>query len=129
MDTLVGNLRRYHVESEIQTDALGTVYRAFARRRAGRGLKRRYYALLAVADGASLSDFNEALQRSILSVPHPVHIEEEFLYEGRQYVVVAKGVARRRRGGAMRQFYNRGYLMLILAALILILLIIRHFAN
>ena len=129
METVIGNLRRYHVESVIQTDALGTVYRAFARRRNGKGLKRRYYALLAVAEGASLSDFNEALQRSILSVPHPVHIEEEFLYEGGQYVVVAKGAARHRRGGIMRQYYNRGYLMLILAALILILLIIRHFAN
>ena len=76
---------------------------------------------------ASLSDFNNALQHSLITATTPLRIEEEFVLEGIQYVVVAKGEAKKRRVNPLQPYYNKGYLMLVLAAIIFILLIVKHF--
>ncbi len=127
MKAVKGNIRRYHIESVIHSDQLATVYKAFARHRAGKSLRRRYYALLSVESTASFSDFNNALQHSLITATTPLRIEEEFVLEGIQYVVVAKGEAKKRRVNPLQPYYNKGYLMLVLAAIIFILLIVKHF--
>lgn len=79
-------------------------------------------------EDASVVDFDQTLQYSLLAAPMPLHVEEELTNGERKMVVVAKG-AERRLGKLLRPLYNHGYLMLLLTALILILLIVRYFST
>ncbi len=124
-----GTLRRYHIESVVSETSSGTVYRAFARSGSGKGFIRRYYAIVSMPEDASVVDFDQTLQYSLLAAPMPLHVEEELPDGERKMVVVAKGAERRRLGKLLRPLHNHGYLMLLLTALILILLIVRYFST
>lgn len=146
-ETLTGHKRRYHVESLIKTNPFGRVYRAFSRRRSGKKLMRRYYAILEVVNDGSSHAANDALEsakgvwsdsdegslfrselsRSLGNMPYPVRIEEEFTLDGVQYVVIAKGKPLSRGVSRWQSVQNKGYLMLLLAALILVLLLYRFY--
>lgn len=124
-----GSLRRYHIEAAIDDNPLGITYRAYARRRTGDGIVRRYFAIIEKAEDASPADFNAAIQETILSAPFPIHKEETIKHEGRSYVVLAKGEAPRAVNPLWKSLQNKGYLMLFLSAFILILLIVRFFQS
>lgn len=124
-DILQGSLRRYHIEAVVDDNPLGIVYRAFARRKMGEGIHRRYFAILEKCENASLPDFNAAVQETILTAPFKMHVEEKISEGGRYYVVLAKGEAPRTVNPTWKKLQNKGYLMLFFAAFILILLIIR----
>ena len=124
---LSGGKRRYHLEDLLSTDTLGVTYRAFARRKAGKGIKRRYYALTRPADNDSSFQFLEALQQTLITSPNNMHIDEDFECDGHHWYVVAKGSERKNTPQWVSALTNKGYLMLLLSALILILLIIKFF--
>lgn len=128
-DLLQGTLRRYHIEAVADDNPLGITYRAFARRMTGKGIVRRYFAIIEKTESASATDFNAAIQETVLTTPFPIHKEESFVHEGRNYVVLAKGDAPRTENQLWKSLHNRGYLMLFLSAFILILLIIRFFQS
>lgn len=129
MELLNGTLRRYHIEAVVDDNPLGITYRAFARRKAGEGIYRRYFAILEKAEEASQTDFDAAISETIITSPFQIHKEESFVCEGRNYVVLAKGEAPRAANPLWKSLQNRGYLMLFLSAFILILIIIRLFQS
>lgn len=118
---LKGGNRRYHIERLVAQTGEGSVYRAFSRRKAGDGWRRRYYAIVELE--GSGDEVCDALEASSDAIPYSVHIDEIFKCDGRRYAVVARG----RRDSRFRAIANKGYLMMVLAALILILMIIRAF--
>lgn len=126
---LTGGKRRYHIESVAGSNELGTVYKAFARRRVGERIKRRYYAILECVEGISVADVDNAVSASMMTMPYDVFEAERFELGGRNYIVLAKGVAPRRRNTRWQSLQNHGYLMLLLAALIFILMIVRFFQS
>lgn len=126
---LNGGKRRYHIESTVSSDALGTVYKAFARHRSGRRIVRRYYAVVERDAAADVADFESSLLASTMAVPFDLFVDERFEQDGRNYVVVAKGVAPREPNRRWTALQNHGYLMLLLAGLIVILMIIRFFQS
>lgn len=129
-DTFVGQKRRYHVESLISDTPCGKVYRVFARRRQGKTIKRRYYAIIVSNENVSDTDFNSNMQGSLLAMPYAVRIEEEFVDKGdNRCVVVAKGERPNDTLAPFRRYLNHGYLMLILAFVIVVLMIIRYFQH
>ena len=128
-DILKGDKRRYHIESVVDTNEMGVVYRAFSRHRSGQTIKRRYYAVFERNASASVSDFDSMLTSSALSMPYSVFEDERFEQDGRSFVVVAKGVPPRKPNKRWAALQNHGYLMLFLAALIFILMIVRFFQS
>ena len=129
LDTLQGDLRRYHIEGLADENELGKTYRAYARRKAGDGVVRRYFAVLEKGEGVSQSNFNAAVKETILSAPFQIHKEETIEKDGHRYIVLAKGEEPRKVSPFLKSIQNKGYLMLFLAAFILILLIIRLFQS
>ena len=126
-EILKSDKRRYHIESVVDTNEFGIVYRAFSRHRSRQTIKRRYYAIMERKASASPYDFESVLTSSALAMPYSVFEEERFEYGGRSYVVFAKGVPPREPNKRWAALQNHGYLMLILAALIFILMIVRYF--
>lgn len=129
IELLTGSLRRYHIEAAIDDNNLAITYRAFARRKTGKGIIRRYFAIIEKKEEASQTDFNAAIQETVLTAPFPIHIEENIKHEDCSYVVLAKGEAPRAANPLWKSLQNRGYLMLFLSAFILILLIVRFFQS
>ncbi len=128
-DILKGNKRRYHIDSLVESNDLGNVYRAFSRHRSGQKIKRRYYAVFERNAIASVSDFDAALAASAMAMPYDVFEDERFEQDGRHFVVMAKGIPPREPNKRWAALQNHGYLMLILAALIFILMIVRFFQS
>ncbi|MBQ6955491.1 MAG: hypothetical protein IJP80_02625 [Bacteroidales bacterium] len=128
-DILQGSLRRYHIEAVVDSNPVGTTYRAFARRKAGEGIVRRYFAIVEKTEGASQTDFDDAIRETVLTSPFQIHKEETITYGGRSYVVMAKGEAAGGANPVWGKLQNRGYLMLFLSAFILILMIVRLFQS
>lgn len=128
-DILTGGKRRYHIESVVGSNGDATVYRAFARRRVGQKIKRRYYALFEKDNAAPEADFDRCLMASAMAVPFNVYEEDRFEVDGRRYVVLAKGTAPRKTNLRWKALQNHGYLMLLLAALIFILMIVKFFQS
>ena len=129
IELLNGELRRYHIESVIEENPLGTTYYAFSRRKTMRGIARRHFAIIEMGKEASKSDFNAAIQETIQASPIEIHVEERFSQDGNNYVVIAKGEEPPKPNPLWKSLQNRGYLMLFLSAFILILLIIRLFQS
>lgn len=127
-EVLTGGKRRYHIESVVGSNGGTTVYRAFARRRAGQKIKRRYYALFET-DSSTQVDFDSSLSASAMAVPFDVFEADRFEQDGHSYVVLAKGRAPRKPNRRWAALQNHGYLMLLLSALILILMIVKFFQS
>ena len=126
--TFIGQKRRYHIESKMGETPFGTVYRAFARRRVGRRILRRYYAIVECKPLVETRlSLNTALNQLQLRDESAMHVEEDLLCEGRRHVVFASGAATRGKGNRANALLNHGYLMLILATIILILMIVRFY--
>ena len=125
-ETIKGANRSYHIGQLVSTSALGSVYRAYSRRRSGGKLKRRYYAVIVPAEGVDFSSCMQSVDAAVDAVNEPLHIEEVIERDCEKLVVIAKG-APRHSNPLWAAVANRGYLMIILAALILILVIIRFF--
>lgn len=128
-DVLVGGKHRYYIESVVDTNELGVVYKSFARRRVGKKIVRRYYAIVERKSSVSASDFYSALTASTLSIPYSVYEEERFDNDGNSYVVISKGKQPRQPNPRWQSLQNHGYLMLLFAALILVLMIVRFFQS
>ena len=124
-DTLTGVKRRYHIDRRVSAAPQTEAYSAFSRRRSGRGLKRRYYALLAFPAGLPAEALHAQLRTAFAMLPYHARIEEEIALRDRHVVVVARGNESSPRSSRWRRLQNRGYLMLLLSALLLLLIIIR----
>lgn len=126
-EVLVGKNRRYHIESLVSSNSTAYIYRAYSRRKAGDGIKRRYYAIVTPSQDGSLIPFQSGLRQSMRRLPFPVRLEEEIRNEYGTFFVLAKGKPTKKHK-TISKIVNKGYLMLFLAALILILIIIRFFS-
>ena len=130
-ECLTGGQRRYHIESCVGKHPLADTYRVFTRRKVGRKIKRRYYALITChqeTQGAQSQQFQSELERSIASLPHPVHIDEEFDCQGVHCVVLARGKDDRK-ASRWKALTNKGYLMVLLAIVIFILMLLHFLAT
>ena len=130
-ECLTGGQRRYHIESCVGKHPLADTYRVFTRRKTGRKIKRRYYALIACHPDAlkeQSQQFQSELERSIASLPHPIHIDEEFDCQGRHCLVLARG-KEDRKSSHWKALTNKGYLMVLLAIVIFILMLLHFLAT
>ena len=121
---LQGADRRYHLDSVVDSNEYGRVYRAFSRFRRGRKLIRRYYAVVLKNGEADDEAFRSFYEQSLAEVPVDVHEEDVVETPDGIFHVVAPGRAVKKPS----PFYavtNKGFLMIILAGLILFLVIKR----
>lgn len=125
MDTTIrSNAHLYHVDACVGQHALADTYRVYTLRRVRGVVKRRYYA--ALQSHVALDDeqrLMSSLQRSIESIPYPVHIEEHFVYKRKNYIVLAPGPAAESRSSIAGRFCNKGILIALLAIAIMIVLV------
>lgn len=126
-EIIAGNNHRYHIESLVGTSSRAYTYRAFVRRRSGKTIRRRYYALVSPNNEQSLISFLSDLRLSMMTTPFPVRIEEEIKSDDGHFYVIARGMKENKRH-PLQAYTNKGYLMLFLSAVILILLVIKFFS-
>lgn len=126
-DTLIGAKHRYHIERHVGGSAVADTYSAFSRRQSGRGLRRRYYALLQYPASATDGEIEQSLSEAFGMLPYYAHVEEVIAGEEGRIVVVARGKQPAKRQGPLQALCNKGYLMLLLSLVILILIAVRFF--
>ena len=106
-DTIVGTKRCYHIDRCITKDGVPVAFSAFSRRQSGRGLKRRYYALLAFLSSASDDTVHTSLNNAFAMLPYHARVEEEIINEDYRLVVVARGKVPKDPASRLNGFLNK----------------------